>query len=302
MSDWVPFHRRLAKGPKKGLPRAVRFVLLELSLESRATRGVIDLPPTWDTVDAVHDLIGGNKREIAVALKAFTSESLDEDNAISIEKSVGVHRIVVKKWTEWAGPKSCAERVADHRERKRALATEETLQPVTPVTPTGQEKTGEDITRQEKRADRPPPAAPTAPAPNEDAILAEMGRHSELASIVSRPLARAVAEEFATRQIPLGLKLEWLFQSIRDCAGDAAGLGLNREALTKKLRAYCKQTKKPREDVAAKDTRQAREQADHDGPVRMPKPTPKEPTGPPASVERMIAASEMIAKIGKGAA
>lgn len=141
-ADWIPFHRRLAKGPKRGLPRAVRFVLLELSLEARATRGVLDLPPEWSTLDAVHSLLGGDRREIEVALNAFVGD------AIQVERTANVHTLTIPKWDEWAGPKTGAERQADYRERQRV--TEPPLRPVTGVTPTGHNRTGQERTKQDK--------------------------------------------------------------------------------------------------------------------------------------------------------
>lgn len=132
--DWVPFHRRLAKGPKKSLPRGVRFVLLELSLEARPTRGVIDLPLDWGTLDAVHDLLGGDRAEVKRALEAFTKVDDTGVSPIEIVKTSAIHRLKLTKWNDWAGPKSSAERVADYRERKKNGKIEPavTLHPVTP--------------------------------------------------------------------------------------------------------------------------------------------------------------------------
>ncbi len=164
-SDWVPFHKRLVKGPKRAIPRELRFVLLELSLESRATRGVLDLSPRCSTLDAVHDLLGGNRQQIEDALAEFCG-SEDDEPAIVIERSAKAHRLIIPKWDEWAGPKTGAERMAEMRERERAERAERDARnavttkpspPVTPVTkapsqvvtsvtPTGQDRTEENTT------------------------------------------------------------------------------------------------------------------------------------------------------------
>lgn len=139
--EWIPFHRRLAKGPKKGIPRAERFVLLELSLESRPTMGVLDLPLRWSTVDAIHDLIGGNRDEIEAALATFAGD------AFIIENSALVHRLTIPNWDKWAGPKTNAERQRLYRDRHRPSVTTVTPPPLRmkrEVTPTGQERRGED--------------------------------------------------------------------------------------------------------------------------------------------------------------
>jgi hypothetical protein len=143
--DWVPFHKRLAKGPKKSIPRGIRFVLLELSLESRANHGVLDLPVEWDTVSAIHDLLGGDLREIRKALQIFSLPDSTGVPTLEIIKDAVRHRVVLTKWEDWAGPKTSTERVRDHRENQR-LAVAKTFHRETDVTPTGQ-----DITEQNKR-------------------------------------------------------------------------------------------------------------------------------------------------------
>ncbi len=143
-ADWIPFHRRLAKGPKKSIARGIRFVLLELSLESRNTQGVIDLPPDWDTLDALHDMLGGDRREIRKALEIFSIRDSSGVAAIEIIKDALRHRCVITKWAEWAGPRSGAERQADYIKNKR-LHDSERHSPVTEVTPTGHNITVQEI-------------------------------------------------------------------------------------------------------------------------------------------------------------
>lgn len=152
--DWVPFHKRLAKGPKKSIPRGIRFVLLELSLEARATHGVIDLPLEWDTVEAVQDLLGGDRREVRKALQIFSLRDSTGVGTIEIIKDATRHRIVVTKWEEWAGPKSSTDRVRAHRENKK-LEDNETLHAVSKETEETPYITGQDITGQ----DNPQPPA-----------------------------------------------------------------------------------------------------------------------------------------------
>jgi hypothetical protein len=73
MSNWIPFHSGLREGDKRGLPRAVRFVYLELSLIARPFAGAIPLPRGFKSdLDAVHDMLGGNRREVAEALALLT--------------------------------------------------------------------------------------------------------------------------------------------------------------------------------------------------------------------------------------
>jgi hypothetical protein len=158
--EWVPFQERLAKGDKRGLPRGVRFVYLELALEARRRSGFIDLTLGWTTEKAVHDLIGGNRREIKKALQAFTKPDEDGLAPIEIVRDESKHRLILTKWPHWAGPKSSTQRVRDYRERQRNadLSANETLHPVsrrngeTPYS-TEQYRTGQERTEQ-------PPLAP----------------------------------------------------------------------------------------------------------------------------------------------
>jgi hypothetical protein len=131
------------KGPKKSIPRALRFVLLELSLEARPTAGVLDLPVKWETLRAVHDLLGGNRREVREALKIFSLPDESGQKVITIDRDFVTHRLTINKWREWAGPKSSTDRVREHRKNK-GLGEPVTFHGETDVTPTGQDRRGQD--------------------------------------------------------------------------------------------------------------------------------------------------------------
>lgn len=141
--DWVPAHRRLFKGRKRSFPRGVRFVLLELSYEAKLTGGVLDLRLDLNTVDAVHDLIGGKRSEIAKAIQLFTLPDEKGEQTIQILRETYRHRLIIVRWEEWAGPKTSTDRVREHRHSKQ-LAADETFHRVsheTIETPTVQNST-----------------------------------------------------------------------------------------------------------------------------------------------------------------
>lgn len=124
---WVKFHDKLCKGAKRGLPRAVRFVFMELCLEARPGRGVMSLPVGMPDLDALHDVLGGNRKEIADALKALTTipkATADEPEPramIEIDGEDGARRLTIPSWEAWNSgqetPGSSTARSRRHRQR-----------------------------------------------------------------------------------------------------------------------------------------------------------------------------------------
>lgn len=178
MIDWIPFHSRLCDGPKKSWPRAARFILLELALKARGTRGVIDFPASWDLLKAVHDLIGGDRREIRKALTLFQIRDDLGQTIIEIDRDVSKLSLRITKWEQWAGPKSGAERQAAYKENKR-LAECQRHPPVTEVTPTVHNSTEHNRRESDAREAEAPeresgvmPAVPSEAAPESGYDLA----------------------------------------------------------------------------------------------------------------------------------
>jgi len=155
--EWVPFQKRLAKGAKRSLPRGVRFVLLELALEARQRAGTIELPLGWTTEKAVHDLLGGNKKEINQALREFTKPDASGVQVVQIERDDTKHRLTFCKWSQFSGPKSSTSRVQLFRERRKNadLAGDETQGDVS-------ERNGETLysTEQNRTVENKPPLPP----------------------------------------------------------------------------------------------------------------------------------------------
>jgi hypothetical protein len=164
-------------------------VLLELSLEARSTRGVLDLPVDLSTVEAVQDLIGGDRREVKKAIEIF---SLPDDSGVSpieIIKTQSIHRLVVTKWDEWAGPKTAAERASSYRDRSKTKdlpkepsqpVTSTSLGTVTTVTPTGHNSTGQNKTKQDTQT-----GARTPDETSPEAEQAASGSVAETSSAVA---------------------------------------------------------------------------------------------------------------------
>lgn len=116
---WVRFHGELREGEKRGLPRALRFVYMELSYLARPKKGLVELPRGMSDLDAVHDVLGGNKREVAAALKLFMLP-LEEGDAPMLRITIADAKryLEVVAWKKWnPASDSSAERVAAFRNR-----------------------------------------------------------------------------------------------------------------------------------------------------------------------------------------
>jgi hypothetical protein len=126
---WIPFYQALCQGDKRGLPRGVRFVYLELCLLARDTGGIIKLPPGFRSdADAVHDLIGGDRKEIRDALQLLQTPFSVQDRAmISLEGELRSRVIVILASESWTLCGNVALR--QQRFRTRQKQEHQTLSP-----------------------------------------------------------------------------------------------------------------------------------------------------------------------------
>lgn len=116
---WVKCHAALTKGAKRALPRATRFVFLELLLEARDLDGSVEIRMDLDLPAAVYDVIGGNLIEIAEALSALAAVGM-----IVVEALGDGRFITIPSWDRWNKIDSSTARVAKWRDKKRTEQTE----------------------------------------------------------------------------------------------------------------------------------------------------------------------------------
>lgn len=172
---WVKFHDELCRGAKRGIPRAVRFVYMELSLLSRPGRGTIDLPVGMTPLAGVRDLLGGNAKEVATALQLLTKSP---DPMIRIEEDGTTSRLVVTKWETWNVLDASTARVQKHRQNKANKANGNAdvtrYMSVTPAFQSLHSETGEtqpdqirveEIREEREGEEGPPVAAPGGEPP-----------------------------------------------------------------------------------------------------------------------------------------
>lgn len=169
-AEWVPFHRSLTRGTKRGLPRGVRFVYLEVALEARHGDGRIRMPAGFPSdADALHDMLGGDKRELVAALKTLTAPLPGEDEPmLRFDGDAGCRSLAVVAFHDWAKPaETSTPRVQKHRAAKAAAraATAHKEQPdETPGNVSGETIETPQIRSQETRSEetpKPPEGAET---------------------------------------------------------------------------------------------------------------------------------------------
>lgn len=150
MSEWIKFHAELTKGAKRGLPRSVRFVYLELSLLARPGSGSIDLATGMTDCAAVSDMLGGNSREVREAVALL---SAGDDPMIRFEGPKDRRRLIIVAWERWnERPGRSTERVQRHR---NAHVTRYT--PVTNGDETAAERSGNAPRGEKRREEKIPP-------------------------------------------------------------------------------------------------------------------------------------------------
>ncbi len=96
--SWVRFHGELRQGEKRGLSRATRFIYMELSHEGRARQGIVVLPQRMGDVDAVHEVLAGNRKEVVEAVRDLSE---GPDPMIAFEERDGKRVLVVVNWRKW---------------------------------------------------------------------------------------------------------------------------------------------------------------------------------------------------------
>lgn len=120
--EWVPCYDSLRRGAKRGLPRAVRMVFIELCLEVRmgGVDGALRLPFGFKSdIDAVHDIVGGERREVAAALDLL-SKNVDGDGPmIVLDGPPGARILTIPSFAESVTVASSRERMRKLRKKRR---------------------------------------------------------------------------------------------------------------------------------------------------------------------------------------
>src|SRR5581483_9923852 len=158
--DWGKAHRRLFSGKWCGVPRATRFVLLELAIEARAHDGVIELP--YGTVDPIEGLVNllsktnrRDRREVREAIRFLASSGIE---SVTFETENDLKRARIPSFRTWNASPSSTDRMRAKRERDRGRKEDPTLTPNCDVTPCDggdalEERRGEEIREEIEKSD-----------------------------------------------------------------------------------------------------------------------------------------------------
>jgi len=171
--EWIPFHASLCEGDKRGLSRATRFVYLELCLKARRYDGAIPLPRGFRSdADAVHDLIGGDRREVRVAMAELTAVSVNElgenEQVVSLTRSSVGTILTISAHGRVVGRDKSTSRVRKFRERQseESRIDSDLGNAFHPVSETQMKHVSETLHRTEQnRTEEKPPKPPSPPAP-----------------------------------------------------------------------------------------------------------------------------------------
>ncbi len=170
---WIKFHGEIRRGKHRGIPRALRFVFLELAHEARPGRGVVELPAGMTLLDGAHDILGGDRREPARALELYTAGPDRDAPSLIVEGEAGALRLRIPSWEAWNRVDDSAERTREYRRKKReaascdasrdghATVTTSHLGDAPPVTVTAQDQIRSD----QIRSEIPPTPQGVAPPP-----------------------------------------------------------------------------------------------------------------------------------------
>jgi hypothetical protein len=185
MASWIPFHEELRK--RRELSRVARMIYLEISHEARAGRGTFRIRSDLPLLDAVHDALGGGRkerRELTEAWPQLTATSpADPDPLVKVDDSRGARRIVVESWGELFGGDTSAERMRKSREKRNPLRNGDVTgdeQVRNGDGPTGQEITGQDRTGEERRGDAGEPLPPPPVSERCAMIVETLRQHRDL--------------------------------------------------------------------------------------------------------------------------
>lgn len=183
MADWVKMHKELTRGAKRAIPRAHRFVFLEICLLARDGRGVVDLRADIPLVDALHAELGGGRKEraeIAKSIENLTLPTRDGAPMIRISEESGVRRLEIPSWERWNGPDSSADRAKKYREKAKVPSRTERDAPN--ARHALEERRVEEIRGEEREsapvATPPPPAAPMSA--NAKRVADQIASHRDL--------------------------------------------------------------------------------------------------------------------------
>jgi hypothetical protein len=196
--EWVKFRGSLTRGAKRSLSRATRFIFLELALLARDRSGEILLSPGMSDADAVHDLIGGSRREVVEALRTLTvTLPGDADPLVAFVVEDGARYLTIPSWNrENAPPRerpgASTERSRRHRGNGNATAVARPSPQPLPAVATVTQRSGDERSSGDQiRSDQNSPSESAREAPTSHEPTVEAPKRAKPRPPTSAPPAPA---------------------------------------------------------------------------------------------------------------
>ena len=221
--NYIPFHDAITQGDKRGIARATRFIYLELTMAAKPFGGHLPLPRGFKTdLDAVEDILGGNRREIAAAIATLIVPLDPTDpsdrSLITIEGPPDRRVLSIVAYPDWSAATLSTPRVRKYRNKQtKELRGDRPPRNAFPaVSETSQRNAARDVseTRQKEEKGREEKRRETPVVPTGDTGSPSGFGASKLERVVDVGTARceAVSDAFVATLAELG----WARPGVRD--------------------------------------------------------------------------------------
>ena len=117
--EFVPFYVSITEGSKRALPRAVRFIFMEICAKARRDDGRVEIIADVELADALHDLLGGNAEEVRDASSRLFG---GREPMLSAVEDEGKRWVEVTSWEAWRLGSAATERSRRWRAARKNTA------------------------------------------------------------------------------------------------------------------------------------------------------------------------------------
>jgi hypothetical protein len=212
MSEWVKFHKELTLGAKRSMPRAARFIFMELSLLARPRGGTLDVRHDLPIVDAIHDTLGGGvreRKEVVDAWPRLTAAPAGDSPMVLVVEGEGWRRILIPSWEAYNTVDDARSRAQRYRDKKKDAAISGAYEPAS-------RDASRDVTRDDRDASRDEPSRASRDVTLLDQRREEKRREASPSGSLPRAPATPAAEQEARHAHPAVVAIVEQLEAGRD--------------------------------------------------------------------------------------